>query len=85
MVLQMEVRIVLRVGDSDPVAKRVRSTLPSCFCAVQNLLAQVLLIFLNLHFLKSQYGTEMARCLSQLLCEKTSIYPDCCLSDLVEL
>ena len=35
-----------------------------------------LLILMNLHFLKTQHGTEMVRSFSLSLCEKTSIYPD---------
>ena len=65
----------------DPVATRVRSMLLSCLGSFQNPLAQVL----NLHFLRIPYGTEMVRSLSQSFFEKTSIYPDSCLSDLVEL
>ena len=41
------------VRDSAPVAKRLRSTLSSCLCPVQNLLAQVLLILLKIHVLKT--------------------------------
>ena len=70
---------------SDPMKTRVRSTLLPCLWSFQNLLAQVLLILLNLEFLRIHYCTEIARSLSQSVYEKTSIYPDSCLSDLVEL
>ena len=66
--------------DSAPVARRVRGTLLSCLCSFQNLLAHALLISINLHFLKTQYGTEMVRSLPQFLTRERRYIQTVCLS-----
>ena len=85
MCLQMEIRSVLRDLDSDPVAKRVRSRQPSCLCSVQTLLTKVLQDYWVFMSGTSKCGTEVVRSLPQSWCEKSSVYPDCCLSYLVKL
>ena len=67
------------------MATRMRSTLLFCLCWFQFLLAQVLLIQLNLRVLRIQYDTAMMRILSRSFCAKASMDPDSFLSDLEEL
>ena len=83
MILQVKVRLALRVGVSIQWRHEWEACCFPASVRSKTALAQVLLL-LNLHFLRIPYATEMVRSLSQSFFEKTSIYPDSCLSDLVE-
>ena len=85
MFLPVEVLLVTSGQGSDPMATRVITTQFFGLCLFQILLAQVLLICLNLPVLRIQFDTGMMRILSQSFGQKTSMYPYCHLSDLVEL
>ena len=60
----------------DPMATRMRCTLPSCLCLCRNLLVQVLLMSLKLRFSRIQNDTEIGRVLFESSCERTSIYQE---------
>ena len=62
MVLQVEVGLVLRVGDQIQWRHECEPTQFICLCLFHsNLLAHVVHILLNLHVLRNQYDTAMMR------------------------
>ena len=68
-------------SDSFGTLSTLSVDLLSCLCVSQNLRAQVLQILLLFRNWRIQNDTQMVRDLSQFFFEKTSIYPDSCLSD----
>ena len=70
VMMVLHVEVVLRVGVRIDRGYEWKMHFLSCFCLLQNLLARVLHISMNLHLLRIQCDTAVLRIFSRSFCEK---------------